>query len=124
MARRAARPRSSPSLLQSPEFVRLALTGVEQEIAQTRERLAKLQAYAAQLRAGARMAPGPAAVAVAPATGKKARRRPSRLSPEASKALSERMRRKWAEFRQAKAAAAAQAQGKASKKAPKAVPGA
>ncbi len=126
MARRAARPRSLPSLLQSPEFVRLALTGVEQEIEQTRERLAKLQAYAAQLRAGARVAPAaaPAAVPAAPAKGKKAKRGSNRLSPEARKALSERMRRKWAEFRQAKAEAAAQAKSKAPKKAAKAASGA
>lgn len=123
MARRAARPRSLPSLLQSPEFVRLALTGVEQEIEQTRERLAKLQAYAAQLRAGARVAPAAAPAAV-PAKGKKAKRGSNRLSPEARKALSERMRRKWAEFRQAKAEAAAQAKSKAPKKAAKAASGA
>ena len=103
MARRVA-----PSLLQSPEFVRLALAGVEQEIEQTRERLSKLQAYAAQLRGSARGVPVAPAVA-SPAAGKsaKARRAANRLSPEARKALAERMRRKWAEFRKAKDQAAA-----------------
>jgi hypothetical protein len=113
-----------PSLLQSPEFVRLALAGVEQEIEQTRERLAKLQAYASQLRAGARVTPAavPAAAAATPAKGRKAGRGANRLSPEARQALSERMRRKWAEFRKAKAEAQAPGKGKASRKAAKAAP--
>lgn len=104
MARRVA-----PSLLQSPEFVRLALAGVEQEIEQTRERLSKLQAYAAQLRGSTRGVTVASAVAP-PAAGKSSKPKPgatNRLSPEARKALSERMRRKWAEFRKAKEQAAA-----------------
>lgn len=102
MARRAAR--SLPSLLQAPEFVKLALAGVEQEIELTRERLAKLQAYAAQLRGGVKV--GVPAAAPAPAKSARPKRGSNRLSPEARKALSERMRRKWAEFRKAKAEAA------------------
>lgn len=98
MARRART--GSPSLLQTREFVQLALSGVEREIQQTRERLTQLQTYAAQLRSGAKGATAPPPPAAA--TGSKA----NRLSPAARKALSARMRRKWAEFRKAKAEAA------------------
>lgn len=96
---RRPRSQSGPALLQSPEFVRLALAGVEREIEQARQRLATLQAYAAELRGGTK-------AAAAPATGatrkKRTRRGANRLSAEARKALSERMRRKWAEYRKAK----------------------
>lgn len=103
MARRPAGSRSLPSLLQSPEFVQLALAGVEREVKETRERLAKLEAYAEQLRRGTK-APAAPVVAARPKKGAKGA---NRLSPEARKALSERMRRKWAEYRKAKETATA-----------------
>lgn len=110
MARRAPASKSRASLLQSAEFVRLALAGVEQEIQQTRDRLATLQAYAAQLRSGVA---GAAAEPVSPAVKPPRKRGANRLSPAARKALSERMTRKWAEFRKAKDQAAKKPAGKA-----------
>lgn len=107
MPRRSSSTRQS-ALLESPEFLRLALAGVEREIEETRERLATLQAYAAQLReprgtrAGSPASKEPAAPAATPPTK---RRRRNRLSPEARKRLSERMKKRWAEYRKDQPAA-------------------
>ena len=102
MARRPAK-QNATDMMRSPEFVRLALSGVEREIEAARERLSTLNAYADQLRGQLRgkaspaAAPGPvAAPAGAPA------KRTHRLSADARKKLSERMRKKWAEYRKNK----------------------
>jgi len=84
--------------IQSAELITWALGGLEREIAETRERLASLIAQAAQLRqrAGARMSGAAAAVEAVPA---KARRRRRKLSAEARQKISDRMTRRWAEWR-------------------------
>ncbi len=112
MARRTARSLSLPSLLQSPEFVQLALAGVERELEETRARLVKLEAYAEHLRRGASASVASAAAKVAPEPAARRRKaakrtRTNRLSDEARKALSERMRRRWAEYRAARETAGA-----------------
>lgn len=94
---------AGPALLTSPEFVELALVGVEREIAETRKRLSTLEAYAAELRRHGRG--GAAMPALEIETSAVARpRRKRRMSAEARKRLSERMRKRWAEYRKAKAA--------------------
>lgn len=98
MPRGRPRKKGSAARLQSAELINWALGGIEREIAETRERLASLTAQAAQLRqrAGARMA---GAVAVAEAVPAKARRRRRKFSAEERKKISERMTRRWAEWR-------------------------
>ena len=105
------RPRKNQDdvLLRSAEMVGWALGGIEREILQTRERLASLSAQAAKLRsrlgrpaqagggaAGARATDG------SEPTGRRARRRRRRMSPEARKRISEMMKKRWAERRKKK----------------------
>jgi hypothetical protein len=95
------RPRKSDDvLLRSAQFIGWALGGLEREIAQTRERLAALNAQAARLRArvGSRAAAG-AAAAEGEATRPNRRRRRRRMSAEARKRISEMMKKRWAERR-------------------------
>ena len=100
------RPRKQDDMLmKSAEFIGWALGGLEREIAQTRERLTALNAQAARLRArmGRRGASSGAAAAATfdePAVSKKRRRN---LSAEARKRISDRMKRRWAEYRRNKA---------------------
>jgi hypothetical protein len=100
------RPRKQDDMLmKSAEFIGWALGGLEREITQTRERLASLNAQAARLRArmGRRGASSGAAAAATfdePAVSTKRRRN---LSPEARKRISDRMKRRWAEYRRNKA---------------------
>jgi hypothetical protein len=99
------RPRKQDDMLmKSAEFIGWALGGLEREIVQTRERLASLNAQAARLRSrmGRRGASSGAAAAATfdePAAGKKRRN----LSAEARKRISDRMKRRWAEYRRNKA---------------------
>src|SRR6266511_4699705 len=99
------RPRKNPTdvFIKSAELIGWALGGIEREILETRHRLSALTAQASQLRArigarGSRAAlPSsglPAAsipVAAAPAAAKRRRRR--KMSPEARKKISERMKK-------------------------------
>lgn len=90
--------KSQDVLLKSAEFIGWALGGLEREIAQTRERLAALNAEAAKLRAriGARAAAGTRVEpGAAGAPGRQRTRR--RMSPEARKRISEMMKKRWAE---------------------------
>jgi hypothetical protein len=113
------RPRKNQDdvLVKSAELIGWAIGGLEREISQTRETLAKLTAQAAKLRARAGVKGKAAAGAIAtgvgrsvaeateaeaePAdTGKKRRRR--KMSPEARKRISEMMKKRWAERRKGK----------------------
>lgn len=102
------RPRKNPDdvLIKSAEFIGWALGGIEREIVETKNRLSALTAQAAKLRGriGARgTAPAAAAAPIeaAPAEGGRKRRR-SRMSAEARKRTSERMKKYWAERRKTK----------------------
>jgi len=100
------RPRKNPSdvLIKSAEFIGWALGGIEREILETRQRLARLTAQASQLRTqigakGARAVPAGVSAeetAAAPAAPKRRRRK---MSPEARKRMSEMMKKRWAERR-------------------------
>ena len=90
------------ALVKSAEFVGWALGGLEREIAQTRERLAALNAQAVQLRArfGKRASSRePAAAASAPPNRRKRRRS---MSAAARQRISDAMKKRWAERRKAK----------------------
>lgn len=107
MARGRQRKNSPNVMMKSAEFIGWALGGLEREIAETRERLASLNAQAARLRAriGSRQSTAPAAsggagTAEAPAT---TRRRP-RISAEGRKRIAEAQRKRWAEARKKKGA--------------------
>jgi uncharacterized coiled-coil protein SlyX len=95
MARGRPRKSGRDVLLKSAELIGWALGGLEREIAQTRDRLAALNAQAAQLRAKV----GKSAAAVE-AVSRKLRRR--ELSAAARKRISEGMRRRWAERKKGK----------------------
>src|SRR5262245_51889252 len=96
--RRRRRPRNNV-LFKSAEWIGWALGGLEREIAETRERLAVLNAQAATLRArvgtGARRGVEAAAVAADAPTGR--RRRRGRMSAEGRRRISEMMKKRWAE---------------------------
>ena len=107
MARGRPRKSANDVLIRSAELIGWALGGIEREIVETQKRLAALTAQARQLRA--RAGRGPAASA-APSAGTgaaapKRRRRRRKMSPEARKRISERMKKTWAERRKAKAKA-------------------
>src|SRR4051812_12723536 len=106
------RPARNPDdvLIRSAELIGWALGGIEREIAETKTRLAALTAQANQLRARIGRKPGrPSAPPQAPpphsandvagnseASAGRKRRRKRNLSPEARKALSDRMTKMWA----------------------------
>src|SRR6478752_4112316 len=77
MARRRAAKAADDMLVKSAEFVGWALGGLEREIAQTRERLAALNAHAVKLRAriGKATPPPPAAADAAGKASRRQRRR-------------------------------------------------
>jgi hypothetical protein len=95
MARGRPRKSGRDVLLKSAELIGWALGGLEREIAQTRDRLAALNAQAAQLRAKV----GKSAAAVQ-GVSRKLRRRG--LSAAARKRISDGMRRRWAERKKGK----------------------
>lgn len=100
MARRRARKTGEDMLVRSAEFIGWALGGLEREIAQTRERLAALNAQAIKLRArigGAAPKRGRAAEALSDETSVGKRRGPRRMSAEGRKRISEMMKKRWAE---------------------------
>ena len=91
------------------DLMRWALTGIEREIAETRARLESLTREAAQMRKRV----GRAATAAwgelsaptgtdKPAAAGTRRRRKHNLTPEARKRLSERMKKRWDEYRKQK----------------------
>jgi hypothetical protein len=84
-------------LLKSAELVGWALGGLEREIVETTNRLSALTAQAAKLRkqVGKRAA---GALVVAKAAAKRERKKRN-LTPEARKRISDRMTRRWAEWR-------------------------
>ena len=95
MARGRPRKSSRDVLVKSAEFIGWALGGLEREIAQTRERLAALNAQALKLRAMVgKSAASPESVS--------RRQRRRQLSAEARKRISEGMKRRWAERKKAK----------------------
>ena len=104
-----ARSRSSAdALMQSEEFVEIALSSIEREIEATRDRLRRLAEVADQLRQR-RSTSAPTAVAPSIAevvAGATRRKRKHNMSAEARKKLSERMRRRWDDYRKNKAKAA------------------
>ncbi len=88
----------SPGLLKSAEFIGWALGGLEKEIAQTRERLARLTAEAARLRARAGVSTRATANGTDEGTGAEGRpRRRGRMTAEGRKRISEMMKKRWAE---------------------------
>ncbi len=95
------RPRKNPTnvLIKSAELIGWALGGIEREIVETRHRLGALMAQARQLRArigakGTRAAMPPASSrGQTAAPGRKRRRK---MSAEARKRISERMKKTWA----------------------------
>jgi hypothetical protein len=101
MPRGRRRKRSDSVLFKSAEWIGWALGGLEREIAETRERLAMLNAEAAKLRgrvgvaARRGVAAAVAASSAEPATPK-ARRR-GRMSAEGRKRISEMMKKRWLE---------------------------
>ena len=93
------RPRKNPDdvLLKSAELIGWALGGIEREIVETKNRLAALTAQADTLRqkVGKRAA---TAVAVVGEAAKRERRK-RKLTPEARKRISDRMTKRWTEWR-------------------------
>jgi hypothetical protein len=101
-------------LYKSAEFIGWALGGIEREILDTKNRLTALTDKASQLRARlglggvarqakrTRTAAGGAAVTSTAQAGRKGRRRRRRLTREQRAAISERMKRTWAERRKAR----------------------
>ena len=93
------RPRKNPDdvLLKSAELIGWALGGIEREIVETKSRLASLTSQADTLRKkmGKRATE---AVAVAGAAATRARRKRN-LTPEARKRISDRMTKRWADWR-------------------------
>ena len=98
MPRGRSRKTSETALLKSAELIGWALGGLEREIVVTKNRLVTLTAEAARLRRrlGTRGAAAMEAGAAAVASGVRKRRK---LSREARKRISERMTKRWAEWR-------------------------
>jgi hypothetical protein len=99
------RPRKTQDdvLFRSAELIGWALGGLEREILQTRERLTSLTSQAAKLRArlGRSAARTANTKGIVGSEGEPAgrRRRRRRMSAEARKRISERMKKHWAERR-------------------------
>jgi hypothetical protein len=102
MPRGRPRKKGSGARIQSAELINWALGGIEREIAETRQRLAGLIAQAGQLRRRAglgRVGGTGTDTLLASAPGPKTRRRRRKLSADARKKISDRMTRRWAEWR-------------------------
>jgi hypothetical protein len=99
MPRGRRRTKSTDVLLRSAELVGWALGGLEREIAQTRERLAALNAQAAKLRARAgasiRATLGTGVSTNGPVSRK--RRRRGGMTAAGRKRISDMMKKRWAE---------------------------
>lgn len=116
MPRGRPRKTNKDVLVKSAELIGWALGGLEREILQTRERLASLTAQAARLRervgrgrgAGVETAIAAASFdepGVARRGARGGRRRRRKMSAEARRRISERMKKRWADYRKKKAAA-------------------
>lgn len=111
------RPRKSSGsdvLLRSAELIGWAIGGLEREIVETRQKLDALTRQAAQLRSrmgSTKKGRGPAAAptfaepAVTGAASVEAPRKRRQMSAAARKRISDRQKRRWAEWRKRKAAA-------------------
>jgi hypothetical protein len=100
MPRGRRRKRSDSVLFKSAEWIGWALGGLEREIAETRERLAVLNAQAAKLRGrvGVAAKRGVAAAVASSSSAPAARkRRRGRMSAEGRKRISEMMKKRWLE---------------------------
>lgn len=103
----ARRRRNSGSMLtKSAEFLGWALGGLEREIAQTRDRLAALNAEAARLRARLGRGRAAASASASPSASEEApaARRKPRISAEGRRRIAEAQRRRWAKVRKKKGA--------------------
>ena len=98
MPRGRRRKRSDSVLFNSAEWIGWALGGLEREIAETRERLAMLNAQAAKLRGrvGVAAKRGVAAAVAASSSAPAARPR-RRMSAEGRKRISDMMKKRWLE---------------------------
>jgi hypothetical protein len=103
---RGRRRNGQDALIRSAEFIGWAIGGIEREIAETRERLAALNAQAAKLRAraGSRKPAGSAATLMAGSPAAPAAKRRRRISAEGRKRISEAQKKRWAESRKKKGA--------------------
>ena len=99
MPRGRRRKKSGSVLFKSAEWIGWALGGLEREIAETRERLAVLNAQAAKLRGrvGVSAKRGVAAAVAASSSAPAARKRRGRMSAEGRKRISEMMKKRWLE---------------------------
>jgi hypothetical protein len=100
MPRGRRRNRSDGVLFKSAEWIGWALGGLEREIAETRERLAVLNAQAAKLRGRVGVAAKrgvAAAVAASSSEPSVRKRRRGRMSAEGRKRISEMMKKRWLE---------------------------
>ena len=99
MARGRPRKNAEGALLKSAELIGWALGGLEREIVETKNRLSALTAQATALRKkiGKR-----AVAAVEAGVAKAGERKRRNLSPEARKRISDRMKKRWAEYRKNK----------------------
>lgn len=96
MPRGRRRKRSDSVLFKSAEWIGWALGGLEREIAETRERLALLNAQAAKLRGRVGIAAKRGVAAAVAASSSTARPR-RRMSAEGRKRISEMMKKRWLE---------------------------
>jgi hypothetical protein len=100
MPRGRRRKRSDSVLFKSAEWIGWALGGLEREIAETKERLAVLNAQAAKLRGrvGVAAKRGVAAAVASSSSAPVARKRHrGRMSAEGRKRISEMMKKRWLE---------------------------
>jgi len=99
MPRRRRRKKSESVLFKSAEWIGWALGGLEREIAETRERLAVLNAQAAKLRGrvGVAAKRGVAAAVASSSSAPARKRRRGRMSAEGRKRISEMMKKRWLE---------------------------
>jgi septal ring factor EnvC (AmiA/AmiB activator) len=101
MARGRPRKNADDMLLKSAELIGWALGGLEREIAETKNRLTALTAQATALRkrVGGRAAAAAAVAGAAAAKAASAGRKRRNLSADARKRISDRMTKRWAEWR-------------------------
>jgi hypothetical protein len=109
MARGGSRKRSGgDALLRSAELIGWAIGGVEREIVETRQKLDALTKQAAQLRSrmgsGKGRAAKPAGDAVAAGSAAAEGPKKRQMSAAARKRISDRQKKRWAEWRKRKAA--------------------
>jgi len=101
MPRGRPRKNADDMLFKSAEVIGWALGGLEREIVETKNRLNALTTQAAALRkkAGKRAVAAAAVASAAAADAARTVRRTRNLTPEARKRISDRMTRRWAEWR-------------------------